>query len=152
MPFEVRAVGPAGEDEDQVIGRFTDDEWWNLTALAHECGFDAGREHEHLVYPNRGETRELDIRLAQKLYIGVGAMRSQDVLPFATTWESDDGHIHFRWVKPPDYGADYAPVDPDAFDEGSDFRIKGAALDRLMKHLTRGPVRITRVVREFPDS
>ncbi len=147
MPFEVRTVEPV-EDRTPVIGRFADDEWWNLTALAHECGFDAGREHEETVYPGEGATRELDTRLAQQLYIGVGAMRSQDVLPFATTWESDDGHIHFRWVKPPGYGGEHAPIDQGEIGEGSNFRIKGAALDRLMESLARGPVRVTRLVPE----
>lgn len=46
MSFEVRAVEPEGGEEAPVIGRFTDDEWWNLTALAHECGFDPDRENE----------------------------------------------------------------------------------------------------------
>lgn len=88
MPFEVRAVEHEKESEAPVIGRFADAEWWNLTALAHECGFDAGREHERAVYPEESDTHELD------------------------------------------------------------FRLKGAALERLMEHLARGPIRITRVAPE----
>lgn len=99
MAFEIRASKPG---ETPVIGRFTDEEWWNITALAHECGFDPERENESLVYPAVGDTQELGIRLAQQLYIGAGVILNQDVLPFATTWDSDDGHIHFRWVKPPE--------------------------------------------------
>ncbi len=102
MSFEARAVEPAEEGEVPVIGRFTDEEWWNLTALAHECGFDAGREHERLVYPGESDTHELDGRVARQLRASVEAVLKQDVLPFATTWEADDGHnIHFRWVEPP---------------------------------------------------
>ncbi|CAN5537641.1 hypothetical protein BH24ACT20_BH24ACT20_13490 [soil metagenome] len=148
MPFEVRAVEHEKESEAPVIGRFADAEWWNLTALAHECGFDAGREHERAVYPEESDTHELDFRLAQQLYIGVGVVLNQDVLPFATTWESEDGYIHFRWVKPPEYGGDHAPLDRSGSGEGSDFRLKGAALERLMEHLARGPIRITRVAPE----
>lgn len=148
MSFEVRAVDLEEEGEMPVIGRFTDDEWWNITALAHECGFDAGREHEQLVYPDESDTSELGTRLAQQLYIGVSAVKSQDVLPFATTWEEDDGHIHFRWVEPPEYGGDYAPVDQADANGGSDFRVKGATLERLMEHLTQGPIRITRIAPE----
>lgn len=91
ISFEVRAA-----EEDPVISRFTDEEWWNLTALAHECGFDAGREHERLVYPGGSDTHELNDRVSRQLRTGVEAVLKQDVLPFATTWEADDGHIHFR--------------------------------------------------------
>ncbi len=145
MSFEVRAVEPTEEYGGPVIGRFTDNEWWNITALAHECGFDAGREHERLVYPGESGAQELDARLVQQLYIGVGAVLSQDVLPFATSWESDDGHLHFRWVKTPEYGRDHTPVDHAEASEGSDFCVKGAALERLMEHLAQGAIRIVRV-------
>lgn len=147
MSFEVRAVRPSEEGPAPEIWRFTDEEWRNLTALAHECGFDAGRQHEELVYPGVGDTGELDARLAQQLYIGVSAVRNQDVLPFATTREADDGNVHFRWVKPPGYGEELLPDDRTA--GGSDFRIERAALDRLVEHLARGPIRVTRV--EDPD-
>lgn len=147
MTFEVRAAKPE-EDEEFVIGRFTDEEWWNLTALAHECGFDTGRDHERLVYPAAGDTNELDTRLAQQLYIGVGVILNQDVLPFAATWDSDDGHIHFRWVKPPEYGRDYAPSDQTESGEGSEFRVSSSALESLMKYRVREPVRIHHVAPE----
>ncbi len=147
MSFEVRAIESA--EESTEIGRFTDEEWWNLTALAHECGFDAGREHERLVYPGESDTHELDDRVARQLRAGVEAILKQDVLPFATTWEADDGHIHFRWVEPPEYGRDHVPVDRNETVEGSDFRIKGAKLRRLVEHLTRRPVIVTRVVQEM---
>ena len=147
MTFEVRAV-KSEEVEEPVIGHFTDEEWWNLTALAHECGFDPGREHERLVYPAAGDTQELDTRLAQQLYIGVGVILNQDVLPFATTWDSDDGHIHFRWVKPPEYFGDHAPVDRSGIGEGSDFQIKPATLVRLRDNLIQGPIRLTRIAEQ----
>ena len=147
MTFEVRAAKPE-EVEESVIGRFTDEEWWNLTALAHECGFDTDREHERLVYPADGDTNELDTRLAQQLYIGVGVILNQDVLPFATTWDSDDGHIHFRWVKPPEYGGDYAPVGRSGIEESSDFRMKPATLVRLKENLIQGPIHLTRVAEQ----
>ena len=148
MSFALRPAPPEEGDAAPVIGRFTDEEWWNLTALAHECGFDAGREHERLVYPDESDTRELDTRLAQQLYIDVSAVKSRDVLPFATTWEEDDGHIHFRWVEPPEYGGDHAPAGQGEAGEGSNFQIKGATLDRLMEYLTQGSIRITRVASE----
>lgn len=146
MSFEVRAVESA--EEDPVISRFTDKEWWNLTALAHECGFDAGREHERLVYPGGSDTHELNDRVSRQLRAGVEAVLKQDVLPFATTWEADDGHIHFRWAEPPEYGRDHVSVGQDETGEGSDFRIKGAKLHRLMEHLIRRPVIVTRVAPE----
>lgn len=147
MSFEVRAAEPGGE-EAPMIGRFTDEEWWNLTALAHECGFDTGREHERLVYPTIGDTRKIDTRLAQQLYIGVSVILNQDVLPFATTWDSDDGHIHFRWVKPPEYGGEYAPVDRSRIGESLDFQVGPATLVRLREHLLQGPIRLTRLAEE----
>lgn len=145
MAFEIRAAKPG---EAPVIGHFTDEEWRNITALAHECGFDPERTHERLVYPDNGDTQELDIRLAQQLYIGAGVILNQDVLPFATTWDSDDGHIHFRWVKPPECGRDYAPSDQTESGEGSEFRVNSSALESLMEYLMREPVRIHHVAPE----
>lgn len=147
MAFEVRGANPEANGAP-VIGRFTDEEWWNMTALAHECGFDTGRNHERLVYPAAGDTNELDIRLAQQLYIGVNVILNQDVLPFATTWDSDDGQIHFRWVKTPEYGRDYAPSDQTESGEGSEFRVSSSALESLMEYLVREPVRIHHVAPE----
>jgi hypothetical protein len=75
----------------------------------------------------------------------LGVVLSRDVLPFATTWGSDDGHIHFRWVEPPEYGGDYAPVDRSEIDEGSDFRMDPGPLFRLKENLLQGPIRLTRI-------
>lgn len=142
MAFEVRIMESEG-GAAPIIARFTDGEWRNLAALAHECGFDTASEYEWRVFPPFGDTRELGARLAQQLYIGVGVILNQDVLPFATTWDSDDGHLHFRWIKPSEYGSDRVPADQSEPGEGSDFRVKPATLIRLRENLLLGPVRVT---------
>ena len=125
-------------------GRFADDEWWNLLSLAHECGFDPNREHAPTVYPEEvGETNELDNKLTSGLYIGVNAVLRQDTLPFATTWDSDDGRLHFRWAEAPGYARDRelenGPV------SSQDFALDKAELRRLLEYLGKGPVLVERV-------
>lgn len=116
-----------------------------MLALAHECGFDPDQQYANHLYPNPGETSELEVRLAQQLYIGVSAIVNQDTLPFATTWESDDGELHFRWVDEPHYAGERAPEEAQAgSSEGTEFSLRKAELQQLMDHLYNGPVLLRR--------
>lgn len=136
MAFEIRisVPGPVHE-ESPPVARFRDDEWWNLLSLAHVCGFDPSREHVHIVYPADGEAHQLDDRLASGLYIGVRAALSQDTLPFATIWDSDDGRLHFRWTDTPGYGRRRQPDDSRNSGVKPDFDLDEANLRRLLKCL-----------------
>lgn len=146
MAFEVRFVdrGPVFGGAEPVACRFADDEWRNLLAPAHECGFDPGKEYVSTVFPAAGESHELDDRLAGGLYIGVGVILNQDTLPFASTWESDDGRLHFRWVDEPAYARSRAPEDNRSPDNGPDFVLDRGELRRLLECLRAGRVLVAR--------
>ncbi len=132
--------------DDPVVCRFADGEWWNLLSLAHECGFDPNKEYVPVVYPaNVGETNELDGKLADGLYIGVGVVLNQDTLPFATTWDSDDGRLHFRWANPPAYAPDREPVDSRNSGESPDFGLDKTKLRRLQECLHKARVLVARI-------
>ncbi|MGB3634649.1 MAG: hypothetical protein WA982_11460 [Rubrobacteraceae bacterium] len=146
MAFEIRFIdqGPVYGGSDPVACRFTDDEWWNLLSLAHECGFDPSEEYAPLVYPESvGETNALDSKLSSGLYIGVSAVLNQDTLPFATTWESDDGRLHFRWANAPDYVRDQKPGQTE--NSGPDFALDKKELRRLMECLRKDQVLVARI-------
>ena len=148
MAFEIRLVdqGPVYGGGDPVACRFADDEWWNLLSLAHECGFDPGEEYAEVVYPaSIGETNELDGKAAGGLYIGVGVILNQDTLPFATTWESDDGRLHFRWANAPAYARDKEPANNRSSDAGPNFALDKAELRRLQECLRKVRVLVARV-------
>ncbi|MGB3682941.1 MAG: hypothetical protein WA990_10705 [Rubrobacteraceae bacterium] len=160
MAFEIRLIdqGPVYGGEDPVAGRFADEEWWNFLSLAHECGFDPGEEYVPVVYPEgEGETNELGNKLMSGLYIGVNMVLNQDTLPFATTWDSDDGRLHFRWAGSPGYARDRRPEDGQGSREGSDespgagpgagpdFALDEAELRRLRDYLGKGPMLVVRV-------
>ncbi|HZY64807.1 MAG TPA: hypothetical protein VFE21_02875 [Rubrobacteraceae bacterium] len=146
MAFEVRSSAAAADKERSVIAFFTDEEWWNLLALAHECGFDPGRELVRIVYPRKDEGSELGLRRAQQLYIGVNAVLNQDTLPFATTWETEDGRLHFRWIKDPRYERRLVPPGTPADSSvDTDFQLEKSELKRLRDHLYKGPVFVKRI-------
>ena len=145
MAFEVRLAdqGPVHGGGNPVASRFADDEWWNLLSLAHACGFDPGEEYVSVVYPaEKGETHELDDKVAGGLYIGVNMLLSQDTLPFATTWESDDGRLRFRWASTPSYARDRKPER--AGEADPDFALHRADLQRLLECLGKGQVLVAR--------
>lgn len=146
MPFEVRVVdeGPVFSGGEPGACRFTEDEWWNLLALAHECGFDPAGEYVQVVYPPEGETHELDNRLVAGLYIGVSAILHRDTLPFATTWESDDGRFHFRWADTPGYPQDRGPENDLYSRTNSDFDLDEAEIRELLKCLSNDRVLVER--------
>ncbi len=148
MAFEIRLVdqGPVYGGGHPVACRFTDDEWWNLLSLAHECGFDPSEEYVPVVYPaEEGGANELDGRLASGLYIGVGVILHQDTLPFATTWEAEDGRLHFRWASTPGYARDRGPVEARAAADNSDFALDKLVLQRLLEYLGKTRVLVARV-------
>lgn len=142
MAFEIRFMdqGPVFGGADPVACRFADDEWWNLLSLAHECGFDSDEEYVSVMYPAEGEPRELDERLASGLYIGVNVILNQDTLPFATTWESDDGRLHFRWTSEPGYARDREPEDNRSPGASPDFSLDKDELRRLLDCLRKDPL------------
>ena len=147
MAFEIRFVdqGPVYGGGNPVVCRFTEEEWWNLLSLAHECGFDPDEEYVPVVYPeSAGETNELDGKAAGGLYIGVGVVLNQDTLPFATTWESDDGRLHFRWAGTPDYAQDREPEDSRSSGTTADFALDKAELRRLQEYLGKDRVLVAR--------
>ena len=138
MAFEIRLAdqGPVYGGSDPVVCRFADHEWWNILSLTHECGFDPGEEYASIVYPeNVDEANELDGKVASGLYIGVGVVLNQDTLPFATTWETDDGRLHFRWADAPRYARDRAPENTHNPDAGPDFALNKEELRRLQESL-----------------
>lgn len=148
MAFEVRFVdqGPVYGGSDPVACRFTDGEWWNLLSLAHECGFDPDEKYVPVVYPEEvGEANELEGKAAGGLYIGVGVVLNQDTLPFATTWESDDGKLHFRWANPPGYARDREPENSRDSGATPDFALDKAELRRLQECLRKDRVLVARV-------
>ena len=148
MAFEIRIVdrGPIYGGSDPVVCRFTDVEWLNLLSLAHECGFDAGKEYVSVVYPEgTDEAPPLDDRLAGGLYIGVNTILNQDTLPFATTWESDDGRLYFRWANTPGYAQDRIPDDGPDTGDGLDFDLDREELRRLLESLEKTRVLVARV-------
>lgn len=143
MAFEIRLVDqePIYGGSDPVVCRFTDEEWWNLLSLAHECGFDPNKEYISLVCPaNAGETHELD-----GIYIGVSMVLNQDTLPFATTWESDDGRLRFRWAKAPDYAPDREPEETRDAADNPDFALDESDLQLLLECLGKTRVLAARV-------
>ena len=147
MAFEIRFKdqGPVYGGGDPVVCRFSDDEWWNLLSLAHECGFDPDEEYAPVVYPaTGGEANELDGRAAGGLYIGVGVVLNQDTLPFATTWESDDGRLHFRWTNAPAYARDREPADSRSRGASPDFALEKAELRKLQESLRKVRVLVAR--------
>ncbi len=147
MAFEIRLVdqGPVYGGSDPVVCRFADDEWSNLLSLAHECGFDPGEEYVPTMYPEvAGAANELDGKAAGGLYIGVGVILNQDTLPFATTWESDDGRLHFRWAKTPAYARGLEPAKGRSPDASPDFVLDKAALRRLQEVLRNVRVLVAR--------
>ncbi|CAN5624685.1 hypothetical protein BH24ACT22_BH24ACT22_05880 [soil metagenome] len=172
MAFEIRFLdrGPVYGGGDPLICRFTDEEWWNLLSLAHECGFDPNEEFVPVVYPeNVGETNELDNKAVSGLYIGVSTILNQDTLPFATTWESNDGRLHFRWagapgyarireIRPPvavvlhfrwagapGYARDREPGVAQTPGTNSDFDLEKASLRRLLGYLGKVSVLVARI-------
>lgn len=152
MAFEVGVAnqGAVYGAENLPPCRFTDAEWWNILALAHECGLDPAREYVHLVYPAKpGESHELDSRLASGLRIGVGAILNQDTLPFATTWESEDDRFHFRWAVEPGYARDLEPDNSRNTGSYWDFDLDKAELHRLLECLGGGRVAVMRVEDPF---
>lgn len=149
MAFEVRILdqGPVYGGGDPVVCHFDDDEWWNLLSLAHECGFDPEEEYLPLVYPEEvGEANELNDRTTGGLYIGVGVVLNQDTLPFATTWESDDGRLHFRWANPPAYSRNQRPQKSGGPGEGSEFSLEVADLRQLQEYLHKARMLAARVL------
>ncbi len=128
MAFEVRAT----DLPDYMAVVFTDDEWRNLLALAHACGFDPEREHEEAAYLKGGEAHELGAEAGVQLHKAVGVVLDQNMLPFATTWEEEDADLlPFRWVGTPWYYAG---------DRDLEFRLSRSKLERLLGLLDRGPV------------
>lgn len=146
MAFEIRLLdlGPIHSGGDPVACRFADDEWWNILSLAHECGFDPDEECASVLYPSDGdEAHELNDKAAASLYIGVSAILNQDTLPFATTWESDDGRLHFRWSIPPGYARDREDSrNPDA---SPDFALNKTELRQLLECLRKDRLLVARV-------
>lgn len=147
MTFEIRFVdqGPVYGGGDPVVCRFAEEEWWNLLSLAHECGFDPGEEYVPVVYLPEGESNELDGELASGLYIGVNVILNQDTLPFATTWESDDGRLHFRWAGTPGYARDRKPERAENSGASPDFDLHKDDLQRLLKYLGKVMTLVARV-------
>ncbi|CAN5676843.1 hypothetical protein BH24ACT21_BH24ACT21_05980 [soil metagenome] len=118
MAFEIRLAdqGPVYGGGHPVVCRFTDDEWWNLLSLAHECGFDPGEEHVPVVYPaEEGGANELD------------------------------GRLHFRWASTPSYARDREPVEARAAIDNSDFALGKVDLQRLLECLGKTRVLVARV-------
>lgn len=137
--------GPVYSGGEPIICRFTEKEWWSLLSLAHECGFDAAKEYVSAVYPTNTEgDKELDPKAASGLYIGVGVILNQDTLPFATTWESDDGRLHFRWAVTPGYALDHKPEDVQNSGNRSDFALNKRELQRFSDYLGKGRVLVAR--------
>jgi hypothetical protein len=148
MAFEVRFVdqGPVYSGGEPVVCRFADDEWWNLLSLAHECGFDPAEEYVSVVYPANAEaSQELDGRAASGLYIRVSVVLNQDTLPFATTWESDDGRLHFRWASTPGYARGREPEEARDATGNPDFALDKVDLQRLLECLGKTRVLVARV-------
>lgn len=126
MSFEVR--DPRGSTA--VV--FADDEWHNLLALAHACGFDPDREQEEVANLGAGEARELGAGSREELRVAIKAVLDQELLPFAQTWEEEDvGEIPFRWVGTPWYYAE---------NSDREFHLKREKLERLLGMLDRGLV------------
>ena len=139
--------GPVYSGGNPVACHFTDAEWWNLLSLAHECGFDPAEEYVSVVYPpGEDEARELDGKAASGLYIGVNTILNQDTLPFATTWESDDGRLHFRWANAPAYARDRTPANDRNPGSDANFDLDRKDLQRLLECLGNTRVLVARVV------
>lgn len=148
MAFEIRYVdrGPVYGGGDPLICRFTDEEWWNLLSLAHECGFDPDEEYIPFVYPGgMGEASELDDKAVSGLYIGVNTILNQDTLPFATTWETNDGRLHFRWAGAPAYARDRVPSEKQTSGTVPDFDLDKRSIRRLLGYLGKVPLLVARV-------
>ncbi|CAN5839362.1 hypothetical protein BH23ACT11_BH23ACT11_13060 [soil metagenome] len=148
MSFEIRSAEQSSESEPEahLVCHFADNEWWNLLSLTHECGFDNNQEFVSAVYPASEEkVRELDEKSARGLYFGVSAILNQDTLPFATTWDTDDDRLHFRWAREPVYAPDRKPHDNQNPGARSDFDLDKAELHRLLNVLSKGPVLVARL-------
>ena len=151
MAFEIKFVdqGPIHAGGDPVVCRFTDDEWWNILSLAHECGLDPNEEYVTVLYPSdEGETHELDDKIAGGLYIGVSSILNQDTLPFATTWETDDDRLHFRWASEPGYARDREPDNTRNRGSEPDFDLDKAELRQLLECLRKDRLLVARVADE----
>lgn len=111
---------------------FADDEWRNLLALAHACGFDPEREYEQAAYLKGGEAHELGAGAGKQLREAVRVVLDQDLLPFAVTWEEEDANLlYFRWLGTPWYYAELRDLE---------FHLRRSKLERLFGLLEHGSV------------
>jgi hypothetical protein len=141
LAFEVRFAlsefDVVGEERPRA-GAFTDEDWHKILTLAKEHGFDREGDYEKLLFPEKGESRELPLVASQELAVALSELLREETSPEGETKGQ-------ALVYDPEHGWRWEPVIRVGPSDRPELHVGWTQVRQLGELVESGPITIARV-------